>query len=53
MCLTLTELGIKISGQIIEEEPVWVERMEIINEIFPKNTANERIEEYIKRIFHH
>ncbi|MED1649275.1 hypothetical protein [Bacillus pacificus] len=51
MCLTLTELGIKISGQIIEEEPVWVERMEIINEIFPKNTANERIEEYIKTYF--
>lgn len=51
MCLTLTELGIGISEQIIEEEPVWVDRMEIINAIFPKNSTNERIEGYIKENF--
>lgn len=51
MCLTLTDLGIKISEQIIEEEPVWVDRMEIINAIFPKNTTNERIDGYIRKHF--
>ncbi|UPG66089.1 hypothetical protein [Metabacillus endolithicus] len=51
MCLTLTELGIDISEQIIEEEPVWVSRMEIINAIFPKNATNERIDDYIRKHF--
>ncbi|MBB6447298.1 hypothetical protein [Bacillus benzoevorans] len=51
MCLTLTELGIDISEQIIAEEPVWVSRMEIINTIFPRNTSNERIDGYIRRHF--
>lgn len=51
MCLTLTELGIQISEQIIEEEPVWVDRMEIINAIFPKNATNERIDGYIRKHF--
>lgn len=51
VCLTLTELGIEIAEQIIEEEPAWVERMEIINEIFPKKTTNEYIESYIKKHF--
>ena len=51
MCLTLTELGIEISEQIIKEEPVWVDRMEIINAIFPKNATNERIDGYIKLHF--
>lgn len=51
MCLTLTKLGIQISEQIIEAEPVWVDRMEIINAIFPKNTTNERIDGYIRTHF--
>ncbi|NRF34942.1 hypothetical protein HRF58_09515 [Bacillus velezensis] len=51
MCLTLTELGIQISEQIIEEEPVWVDRMETINAIFPKNSTNERIDRYIRKHF--
>jgi len=51
MCLTLTELGVQISQQIIEEEPVWVDRMEIINAIFPKNATNERIDGYIRKHF--
>lgn len=51
MCLTLTELGIEISEQIIKEEPVWVDRMEIINAIFPKNATNERIDGYIRKHF--
>lgn len=51
MCLTLTKLGIEISEQIIEEEPVWVDRMEIINTIFPKNSTNERINDYIRKHF--
>ncbi|AHX21937.1 hypothetical protein [Bacillus bombysepticus] len=51
MCLTLTELGIEISEQIIDEESVWVDRMEIINTIFPKNSTDERVERYIKTHF--
>lgn len=51
MCLTLTELGVRISELIIEEEPIWVDRMKIINTIFPKNTTNERIDGYIKKNF--
>lgn len=51
MCLTLTDLGIQISEQIIEKEPVWMDRMEIINTIFPKNATNERIDGYIRKHF--
>lgn len=51
MCLTLTQLGIEIAEQIIQEEKIWVSRMEIINNIFTKKATNERIEDYIKKHF--
>jgi hypothetical protein len=50
-CLTLTPLGLEIAEKIKEIEINWVNRMEIINSIFPKNTTNERIEGYIKNHF--
>ncbi|MGH0667020.1 hypothetical protein [Bacillus paranthracis] len=51
MCITLTPLGTNMAEQIMLKEKEWVERMEIINQVFGLDARNERIEKYIRKEF--
>lgn len=46
-CISLTSLGLEIADKIQQKEPLWTNRMNIINNIFPKNTTNEAIDKFI------
>ncbi|WP_199426912.1 hypothetical protein [Thermaerobacillus caldiproteolyticus] len=50
-CITLTNLGLEKSEVIIEEQPIWVKRMEVINAIFRRDTTNQKIEAFIREHF--
>ncbi|USK65876.1 ABC-three component system middle component 4 [Peribacillus frigoritolerans] len=46
-CITLTDIGLKIARNIIGNEPLWVKRMQLINNVFTMNTTNEAIDKLI------
>ncbi|PFO95835.1 hypothetical protein COJ91_31465 [Bacillus thuringiensis] len=46
-CISLTNLGLEIADKIQQNEPLWANRMKVINNVFPKNTTNEAIDKFI------
>lgn len=46
-CIILTNLGYDIANQIVKIEIDWLNRMDVINLIFKKNTTNDNIEKMI------
>lgn len=49
--LILTDLGWTVSSSILEEQPIWVSRMDVLNAIFPANTTEKLIEDTIRQLF--
>ncbi|PEZ01349.1 hypothetical protein CN326_21540 [Bacillus sp. AFS018417] len=49
--ISLTETGNEVALKIKEEEKLWVDRMQIINNLFRANATNEKIDTYIEDNF--